>query len=514
MNTPVKATDIVQPAEQVGKRPLTRFGRYFGAVPCCRLALLLAAVRVILILPSHFWLDETAIFWHTDAGLGQLVARCTQFPLSILYGLLILAIRTLGAKAEWAFRLPSLIAVAIAAYVLFRMARRLWGNTAAWLSLAMFVSLPGVSSAARSARPYGFGLLFVVLSTWLLWKLLDKPSFASALVYGATAGLTVHFHLLFGSAVIAHALYFGYRLWRGYRIPTKFVVTTAATMALVVLPLLPIAYAVGKDSALHSFASPPAPEEVLAAFFSMPLMLCLLAGLALAISTAAEFKLQPEARSDEVILAALLGTIPILVAAAVSRVSKASLWVVRYYLPYAVGQALCFGALASAIVPRTAVQLMALSLVAMNFFVLTHGPARQTVGAGDWAAGLAYVDRNTANDKAPVLIRSQYHESDGGLPVNPIVNNILFSQLYCYPSTAQLIPMRLTFDDAQAREIDELLKGPLRESRRILLLSVDGPTPLAPLLWYVAGRLGPNTRVHQLADFDALEVIELTRVSP
>ena len=104
--------------------------------------------------------------------------------------------------------------------------------------------------------------------------------------------------------------------------------------------------------------------------------------------------------------------------------------------------------------------------------------------------------------------------SDGGLPVNPIVNNILFSQLYCYPSTAQLIPMRLTFDDAQAREIDELLKGPLRESRRILLLSVDGPTPLAPLLWYVAGRLGPNTRVHQLADFDALEVIELTRVSP
>lgn len=239
----------------------------------------------------------------------------------------------------------------------------------------------------------------------------------------------------------------------------------------------------------------------------MPLMLCLLAGVALAVSTAAELKLRPEARSDEVILAALLGTAPILVAAAGSRVSKASLWLVRYYLPYAVGQALCFGALASTIVPRTAAQLMALSLVALNFFVLTHSPARQTVGAGDWAAGLEYVDRN---DRAPVLIRSQYHESDGW-PVNPIVDNPLFSQLFCYPSKSRLIPMRLTFNDAQAREIDELLKGPLRDTRRILVLSVDGPSPPAPLLWYLAGRLGPNTRVRQLADFDALDVIELTR---
>lgn len=154
-------------------------------------------MRVILILPSHFWLDETATFWNTGGGLAQLVARCTQFPLSILYGVLILALRSLGARAEWAFRLPSVVAVAIAAYVLFRMARSLWGNTAAWLSLAMFVSLPGVSSAARSARPYGFGLLFVVLATWLLWKLLEKASFASALRYGATAGLTVPLPLAF-----------------------------------------------------------------------------------------------------------------------------------------------------------------------------------------------------------------------------------------------------------------------------------------------------------------------------
>jgi hypothetical protein len=48
--------------------------------------------------------------------------------------------------------------------------------------------------------------------------------------------------------------------------------------------------------------------------------------------------------------------------------------------------------------------------------------------------------------------------------------------------------MRLTFNDAQAREIDELLKGPLRDAHRILVLSVDGPSPLAPLLWYLAGR--------------------------
>jgi hypothetical protein len=461
-------------------------------------------------LPSHFWLDETGTFWATGGGLAQLPARCAVFPLSLAYAAFVLGIRSLGAAAEWVFRLPSFLAVSLATFVLFRIARHLWGDTAAWLSVAMFVSLPGVSFTASNARPYGFGLLFVVLSTSLLLKLLDKPCFIFGLGYGATAALAVHFHLLFALAVVAHAIYFCYRLWRGQRVPLKYIISTVAIASLFISPLIPSVYSLGKNLASHTFASSPRLEDLLAVLFPLPLALCLLIGFAFAAFIPVEMKLHPKERSDEVILAALVAAIPVLVVMAGSRVSKVSLWLVRYFLSYAVGLALCFGAFASAIRPSRVARFMALCLAALNLYTLVRAPNRQTIGLGDWASGVAYVDDNTAIDKAPVLIRSQYIESDG-IPANLVDNNPMFSQLSRYPSKSRLIGIGASFGNAQAQYIDGLLKGPLHDSRRVLVLAMNSPRPLAPMLWYLAGRLGPNTQVRELADFDNLKVIELAR---
>src|ERR1039457_6537196 len=129
------------------------------------MVVLVVTIGALFRLKSHLWLDETATIWATSGGWAQLPARCISFSPSILYHSLILAIRSLGATSEWMLRLPSLLAVALASRLLFRMTERLWGAATAWLTLAAFVSIPGVAFAAGDVRAYGFGLLLVVWST-------------------------------------------------------------------------------------------------------------------------------------------------------------------------------------------------------------------------------------------------------------------------------------------------------------------------------------------------------------
>lgn len=505
----MKAIVNVQAPEEGHSHPWTRIGAYFDTILGCRLAVLFFAAKVILILPSHFWLDETNTLWSTSGGLAHLRVRAGVFFLSIPYTALILGIRSLGVKAEWIFRLPSVLAVGLATFVLFRIARHLWGRVAAWLSIAMFVSLPGVSFAARNARPYGIGLLLVVVSTWLLLQFIDKPSVTSGLGYGATAALATQFHLFFVSALVAQALYFCYRVWRGQRVPAKYIVATLALMFFVIAPLLPSVHALIKNPGPHSFASPHGPEEILVDLFPPPVLLCLLACLSFAVFAASEISLQ--SRSSEVVLSAMMALIPILVVAAASHFSKASWWVVRYYLSYAVGLGLCFGFFAGAIRPTRPARLMAFSLTAINLFILVYTPARQTVGVGDWAPGAAYVERDTAKDQAPVLVVSQYPESNWE-PVNPVDGNPMFSQFYWYPSKARFIGMPELFGPKQARYIDELLEGPLHGVPRILVWGEYGAS-LDSLCWYIAAKRGSGARFHELADFDGLKVIEFTRDS-
>src|ERR1035441_4150838 len=82
-----------------------------------------------------------------------------------------------------------------------------------------------------------------------------------------------------------------------------------------------------------------------------------------------------------------------------------------------------------------ATRVMAVALLGFHLFNLPFALTRShTYDLGDWASALAFVDRNTATDRAPVLIRSQYIESDT-LSLVPVEDNPLFSQLSFYHSS-------------------------------------------------------------------------------
>jgi len=489
-------------------RPVTQrslwLDRFSGTIALSVLAVALVAVRTLLHLGSHFWLDETESIWMAQGGLAELPHRIPVLPMSIPYAWLMIAIHALGARAEWIYRVPSVLAVAAASSILFRILLRLWGKEAAWLGTAVFVSVPEISWAARNARPYAIGVLLVIVSLWFLSRLLERPSLVSVIGCGVAAGLVVHFQLLFAGAILAQALYAGMVWLRGRRIHGGFLLAAGVIASAIAALAIPFVGLLASGASSRAYTALPSPDEVLTSLFAPPTGLCLLAFFIwLVFKPAAEFD-APE--HDAVVFGLMATLVPVACAAAISWITKNSVWVSRYYMSYAIGLAFCFGALAGGLRPRNAARWIAVSLALMQLAFFSRG-FHNTKDVGDWAAGVAFVDRNTAGDHAPVLIRSQYMEGNI-YPVNPVRGNGMFTQLACYPSHSRLIGLATTFGPQQARNMDELLRGPLAGAPRFLLLASAGPSPLAPYTWYLSGRLGPGAAVRELANFDGLTVLE------
>jgi hypothetical protein len=194
---------------------------------------------------------------------------------------------------------------------------------------------------------------------------------------------------------------------------------------------------------------------------------------------------------------------------AISRLTSASLFVKRYFLCYSPGLAMCFGIILRSFRPKI-VRAAVLSVMAL-FVALSMGRPtsfRHTVGLGDWGSAAEFINRNVAKDHAPVLIRSQLIESDF-MPIEPVDDNGNFPQLSYYPIRAQLIPLQNTFTAGQMSSIHGFLeKATTRNTGRFLVVSFTGPSPMAPMLFYIIGQMGPTCKVTRLADFDGVAITE------
>ena len=485
----------------------SRFEIFLDTVPFGPLAVVFMALAVIATLRSHFWLDETQTYWVTNGGFSQLLARCGVFPLSLPYAALFLAIRSLGVTSEWVFRIPSLIAVSLTSFLIFRMAARRWGTDAGWFASAIFASLPLVRFAAGDARPYALGLLFIAIATRLLPEILESPGVFHAIRYCLAAASAIYFHLFFATAVAAHIVYLAFRWKRGNRISPIYIGAIVAFIGLLMLPLVWIYSSTLGHPAAHSFAPQPWTGDLLAAFLPVPVLLCLMAGFVYVILSKLSVSVESSNITEGLLLPALMACIPPLLCFAASRVSGVSMFVGRYWLSWSVGVAPLFGVVLSSVRPSRVFRFMLLCLAAANLYTLVTSDFQHTSGNGDWGSALAWVDRNTAGDGAPVLIRSQYVESDV-LPLSPLEDNVTFSQLSYYPSKSNLIGLGVSLQEKQIRQLDGLLKGPLTAAHRFLLVSVDSPRSLEPLISYLTGRLGAAAQVRPLANFDAVRIIE------
>ena len=473
----------------------------------------LVALYLIVQLNSHFWLDETVTYWVTNAGIGEIVKRCNVLPQSILYSFLFYQIRSLGATQPWLYRLPSLFGVAGATFLLFRLTRRLFTAEVAWLAIALFVSLQPVQFAADDARPYGLGLFFAVLSTDLLLRLIDRPSYGIAVLYGVAAGVTLHFHLLFGTILVVHFLYLLACLWAGRQIPRLQLIVATLTFIGLILPLVPQYSVTSRNAAAHSFTPPPELGDLVATFFPNSAAIALVAAgivlMMMAHRTILSFSADRLSRS----LVLLWAVMPPLLLFAASKVSNAHVFVPRYLLLLSPGLAICLAALIGSVDSFRLISRCAVCILILLALLPFKHPSqiRHAHFLGDWAEAMAFVDRETAADHAPVLFRSQFPESDV-MPLEPVQDNPILAQLTFYPakSLPQIVAVSRNFGNQ--KRLDDFLATKLTSFNRFLFVFHGRLSAADPYIYYLKGRLWPQWQMRLAGDFDGVTVTEFQRV--
>ncbi len=154
-----------------------------------------------------FWTDEAASVSAVNRDFPQLLSMLGTVDAvhGVYYGLMYGWTRIFGLS-ELSMRVPSLLAVAVAAGVLMALCRRLGGTAYGVSAAVIFVILPRVQYVATDARSYAMTVLGAVLATYLLVLIRESPSKLRWLWYGLTGLLTVSLSFYAVLLVAAHGI--------------------------------------------------------------------------------------------------------------------------------------------------------------------------------------------------------------------------------------------------------------------------------------------------------------------
>jgi len=205
-------------------------------------ALLAVPIALLWLVPlsSSFWIDEIATVFVVRQGPAHpSLAVAPQVTKSIYFFLPRIAEALLGFS-ETAYRLPSIMAMAIALFLVARLSARLIHPKATWFAVFACLALRGINYQAADARSYAVGTCVAAASFLFLIRWLDSAGWVDALLFAIFAGLLWRVHLIFWPLYIVFAIYALVRLARG---ETRVVwLRAGALFSLVGLSLLPVLF--------------------------------------------------------------------------------------------------------------------------------------------------------------------------------------------------------------------------------------------------------------------------------
>jgi Dolichyl-phosphate-mannose-protein mannosyltransferase len=444
------------------------------------LALLLAAsiARLWLMpLPSSFWVDEMATAFVVHHGPNHpSFAVAPQVPDSIYYRLPQAAESLLGFS-EVSYRLPSVLLMCIALFLIDRLAARLITPQAAWFAAFACLSMRGFNDQAADARPYALGTCLVAASLLFLIRWLDAARWWDAALFIVCAALVWRVHLLFWPFYIVLALYTVVRLLRGEARPGWL--PTLGVFAILGVALIPVVL-----DALHQFRQATA-HVIVALPTYRDLRISLKFGLIL-ICGAGAFALVRLFRWSRahasfpvpgVVLIASWWLIQPVSLFAVSRLTGSSMFVARYLYIGLPGAALAATLAAAYSIPPARWKPLTIAFGLGVLLLLGQWSQLWPMHHGsDWRLAAHTIDQWAAQDpNLPVLCPSPFIEArppvwhpDYALP------GFLYCHLPVYRFRGK--PYLLPFDDSPEAEryVTSLAEGPIPASGRFLIYGGSG----------------------------------------
>lgn len=155
----------------------------------------------------QLWRDEHATWWAAElpfSDLGTLV-RSIDVVFTPYYVMMHLWVDATGDSAGM-MRLPSAAAMAAAAGLLALLGRRMFNTQAGLVAGLAFAVVPTVTRFGQEIRPYAFAVAAVLLSTLLLLRALDQPTFRVWIGYTLSVPLIGWSHLASMAVLVPHVV--------------------------------------------------------------------------------------------------------------------------------------------------------------------------------------------------------------------------------------------------------------------------------------------------------------------
>lgn len=515
MNTEANSVDI-SPDHDRQRKPAAR-----SASTLYVLALLAAVTTWFLGLHQPFDLDETSSVWFISGGPRHIWSnRLFDLVFPVYYYLLWFWSRFFGTS-EAALRSLSVLAMLAAAWVLYLAAEQLFNRRAlAFAAVIVFCVHPITIFESVNVRPYPFVALAASLSIWLLLRLRNSNSLYLAALFGLSAALTAWFHYL--SVTILPGLLICYFLikrseknvdrrtmWRQLAVALAFFVIASLPLVPGILYLLRTAHS-------HVYESTPSLYDL---FWTvaprwLPILIVSLALAALVVAALSKNGDRPSSEIPpslsplrQILIATLLGPLPILLLFAVSAGTSIHCFVPRHRMVAIPGIALCWAWLISRFRPPVLHLLFCVALAALTFALYITKPLLLKHDYS-WKYALQKVEAQAAPTHSPALICSDFIEASyEPLPSGPANDSRFLAQLSYYRLSvpAYVLP---SFFNARAAQIGSaFLQQAAEKHQQFFALAFK---PAYPTLDWLSAQAAPDFVVTDLGIYDSVKVLKFT----
>lgn len=462
-------------------------------------ALWLCAAALVLAwlprMPWGFWSDETATFWMAAKGWREAIPRTAGLAgQSILYAILESFFLTTGPWAEALMRVPSLAAMAIAAWQLKRIAELVISAEAGWIALVVFLCAPDAANFGTSARPYSLALAAALASFRYLLEWQEGAHGATIAKYIAASVLTLYFHYLFGFVFVVQGLYLAYCWLRGERLRWDLPVAAVIALPLSLLPLISVL----RSTAGSNWFQAAKPDFINLLWISLPpafLLGVVLGGVMLfAAGRSAKWRGVP-VRTEFAFLVIMWLLLAPVVFFAISYLTPNIVFSARYLLFVLPASVLLVTWVISGFERRESRIMLAVSVFAAG--TLHPGLVMQNwrPSMQSWREPLAWI---AAQNETPAifmtsaLANAQYTAWQSEDPHE----SCNYAPLMAYPIANKALPLPWAFDEGVQKYIQA---SDIHEPRYLLLAAGDSPV-VAWMTDYMK-QAGFRSELHEFNDY-------------
>jgi 4-amino-4-deoxy-L-arabinose transferase-like glycosyltransferase len=467
----------------------------------------IVAIRLwVTPLSSSLGLDETGTYWTIQPGLSEIGSRSYSPPQSMVYFFIAGLAVALGGASEVVLRLPSVIAMGLAAFLLYRLGKRLLGADAALWATLVFVCSQDIAYAASDARAYALAVLATIVAVLFLVRWLESGRYTDGLSYAVFASLTVYLHYLFAVMFLVHALCAIYAFKKLRAVRPWGLFTIGVLIGVLLLPILPGLAKLVSNGSIYDYASDPDVSRLFQMLSPAVLTGSILAGLLLAsfVPPAGQFS-PPLKRPGSILLLVLWAGLPPLLLFAFSKVTPFKVFVPHYMLCHLPGLALLAGWALQGIQPAHKQVIVAASLFIGSltaFGSLRHVTFPHT--GENWRDAIGAAASIARGTHMPVLVGSGFK-----LPVQQALYSDAFAAsrflapVSRYPIAGDVIPLPYRPDRETEPYLQNLATNTLEHADRFLLLARANDGLFAA---WLEGRFAGSFVSKPIGDFGAVSL--------